>query len=65
MKKLGGALFFFGVGSIVLYFLNMQFVILAWVDLWGPKIGWVIRILMAVIGGLMWLMAPKEQAEAA
>ncbi|HEY5993434.1 MAG TPA: hypothetical protein VIU46_02425 [Gallionellaceae bacterium] len=65
MKSLGGTLFFFGVGSIVLYFLNMQFVILSWIDHWGPAVGWGIRISMAVIGGLVWLLAPKPAAEAA
>ena len=61
MKKLGGTLFFFGVGSIVLYFLKMQFILLAWVDLWGPQIGWVIRIAMAVVGGVMWLLGKDPE----
>jgi len=62
MKKWGGTLFFFGVGSIVLSFLNMQFIILAWIDLWGPTVGWAIRIGMAVVGGLMWLLGKEPQA---
>ena len=65
MKKVGGYLFFFGAGSIVLYFLNMEFIILAWIDHWGPTVGWAIRISMAAIGGVMWLLGPKEAAEAA
>ncbi len=65
MKKLGGTLFFFGAGSIVLYFLHMEFIILAWIDHWGPAVGWGIRISMAAIGGLLWLFGPKEAAEAA
>ncbi len=65
MKKWGGTLFFFGVGSIVLYFLHMQFIILAWIDHWGPTVGWGIRIGMAVAGAAMWLLGPKEAAEAA
>lgn len=65
MKKWGGTLFFFGAGSIVLYFLNMEFVILAWIDHWGPTVGWGIRIGMTVIGAALWLLGPKEAAEAA
>lgn len=61
MKKWGGTLFFFGVGSMVLSFLNMQFVILAWIDLWGPTAGWAIRIGMAVVGGIMWLVGKPPQ----
>lgn len=56
---------FLCVGSIVLYFLNMEFIILAWIDHWGPTVGWGIRIGMAVIGGAMWLLGPKEAAEGA
>ena len=33
MKSLGGTMFFFGVGSAVLYFMNMEFIILAWIDI--------------------------------
>lgn len=65
MQKLGGYLFFFGVGSIVLSFLNMQFIILAWIDLWGPSVGWTIRIAMAVIGGILWLVGRNAAAEEA
>lgn len=65
MKDLGGLLAFFGIGSIVLYFLEMEFVVLSWIDTWGTGIGWTIRIAMAVIGGAMWLFgAPSEEAEA-
>ena len=56
MKKIGGILFFFGVGSIILQFLEREFIILMWIDLWGPQVGWTIRIAMVVVGGLMWLM---------
>ena len=62
MKKLGGTLFFFGVGSIILSFLHMQFIILAWIDLWGPSVGWAIRVGLAVVGGLMWLLGEEQKA---
>ncbi len=62
MKSWGGNLFFFGVGSILLHFLNMQFIILAWIDLWGPTVGWVIRIGMAVVGGALWLVGNSREA---
>ena len=62
MRKLGGTLFFFGVGSVVLYFLNMEFIILAWIDLWGPTIGWVIRGALIIVGAILWLMGRKEEA---
>lgn len=62
MKKIGGYLFFFGVGSIVLSFMNMQFIILAWVDMWGPEVGWAIRGAMIVGGGVLWLLGKKQES---
>jgi hypothetical protein len=64
MKKLGGTMFFFGVGSIVLYFLNMQFIILSWIDMWGSTPGWIIRGALAVVGGILWLVGSKQQETA-
>ena len=61
MKSIGGLLFFFGIGSMVLYFMNMEFILLMWVDMWGLTIGWIIRIAMAVIGGGMWLLGEDEE----
>lgn len=48
-------MFFFGVGSVVLYFLNMEFILLMWIDFWGPTVGWFIRGALTVVGGIMWL----------
>lgn len=62
MKSLGGNLFFFGVGAIVLYFLQMEFIILAWIDMWGPTVGWAIRIALVVVGGALWLIGNKKEA---
>ena len=55
MKGIGSFLFFTGLISTVLYFIGMELVILVWIDLWGPTIGWIIRGGLMVAGGLMWL----------
>jgi hypothetical protein len=60
MKSLGGNMLFFGIGSIILHFLNMQFIILAWIDIWGPSVGWAIRIGMTAVGGFLWLIGNKQ-----
>lgn len=65
MKTIGGYLFIFGVGSIVLYFLNMQFVVLSWIDNWGPDLAWAIRGAMTLVGAALWLFAKPQVAEAA
>lgn len=54
MRSIGGYMFFFGLGSMVLYYLDLDFVLLMWVDNWGERTGWLIRILLAVVGGLIW-----------
>lgn len=53
-------MFFFGVGSVVLYFLNMEFFFLAWIDIWGPTVGWAIRVALVVVGGALYLMGMKS-----
>lgn len=63
MRKWGGYMFFFGVGSIILYFIGMQFILLAWIDLWGETVGWVIRIGLAVIGAALWLAGRAREKE--
>ena len=54
-------MFFFGVGSIILDFLNMEFIILAWIDLCGDTLGWIIRAALTVVGGILWLVGRKQQ----
>ncbi len=43
-----------GVMSIVLSIFNYNIRLLAWVDLWGNTMGWVIRILLILGGGALY-----------
>jgi hypothetical protein len=61
MKQIGGLLLFLGVGSMVLYFLQMEFMLLQWIDNWGFETGWAIRIGMAVIGAILFFIGSKRQ----
>jgi hypothetical protein len=54
-------MFFFGVGSIILNFLNMGFRILSWIDNWGVTVGWLIRIGLAVVGGGLWFFGKNQE----
>lgn len=54
-------MFFFGVGSAILYFLNFEFIILAWIDMWGPVVGWIIRAALAIVGGILWLVGEPTE----
>ncbi len=61
MKELGGYMFFFGVGSIILSFIGMEFFILSWIDFWGPVVGWTIRIGLTVGSAILWLIGNARE----
>ena len=70
MKSLGGLMFLFGAGSMLLGLIGYEFTLMMWVDNWGPTVGWGIRIALAVVGGFLWLTgkdaeAPAEESSAA
>ena len=62
MKGIGGFMFFMGVGSSVLYFLDREFILLSWVSMWGETTAWIIRGLLAVVGGILWLIGQNSEA---
>jgi hypothetical protein len=60
MQSLGGFLVLVGAGSFVLRFLNMEFIVLSWVDNWGTGVGNGIRIACVVVGAVLWLLGNKS-----
>jgi len=64
MQSLGSFLVLMGAGSFVLHFLNMEFILLGWVDNWGPTAGNGIRIALIVVGGILWFMGKQQSAKA-
>lgn len=65
MKSLGTYMALFGVGSIILHFLDMNFTILSWIDNWGNTVGWAIRIALVVIGIILLIVGYKNEEETA
>ena len=59
ISSAGGFLFLLGIASIVMYFIGFVPKILVWIDMWGETIGWVIRIGITVLGGLLFLVSTK------
>lgn len=45
-----------GVMSIILSLFNYNVRLLAWVDLWGPTMGWIIRIALIVGGAALFFI---------
>lgn len=62
MAEIGKTLLFFGFGSMVLYFLEMEFILMMWVDHWGAGVGWMIRTAMVVAGLLMVLKGANTES---
>lgn len=50
MSKFGVYLLIFGVGSMILNLMDMEFRLLMWIDTWGPGPGLAIRCSMIVLG---------------
>lgn len=56
MSSIGGFLAIAGIASAIFSFLGRELIILMWIDLWGPVVGWIIRIALIVGGGLLWFL---------
>jgi|CXWL01.1.fsa_nt_gi hypothetical protein len=50
MKSLGVWLIIFAIGSTLLPLIGMQFILVAWIETWGPTVAWVIRGAMVALG---------------
>ena len=57
MKELGLGLLIIGLISLALPFINpnVHYVILKWVDNWGPTVAWAIRGGVTLLGLGLWL----------
>ncbi len=64
MKEIGKYLLGFGIGSVILYFVGMEFILLAWIDLWGEGIGWAIRGSMIVVGAILFFVGNAQENNA-
>lgn len=62
MKSIGGLMVLLGAGSFVLGFIGMEFTLLMWIDNWGPSVGWALRGVLIVVGALLLLFGPDEEA---
>lgn len=52
-----------GAMSIILSFFNYEVRLLAWIDLWGTTIGWVIRIGLIVGGAALFFFLGNDDDE--
>ncbi|MDG5492036.1 hypothetical protein [Psychroserpens sp. SPM9] len=52
-----------GIISILLSVFNYNIRLLAWVDAWGNTTGWIIRILLIVIGAALFFFFGSDEAD--
>lgn len=64
MQSLGSLMVLLGVGSFVLRFIDMEFILLSWVDNWGTGVGNGIRIALIVVGAVLWFLGNKSKQDA-
>lgn len=60
MKKLGMWMVILGAGSFILHMLEMEFIVLMWVDTWGTTVGNTIRFAAVIIGAVLFFMAGRH-----
>jgi len=65
MSSIGLYMALAGIISTVLHFMNMNLKLLMWIDMWGPTVGWAIRIGLIVVGGALFLLGAKGGEEEA
>lgn len=65
MGRIGGLMLFLGIGSCVLYFMDREFTLLAWIDNWGTAVAWVIRAALILGGGGLWLKSRSAKPASA
>ncbi|MCB9195489.1 MAG: hypothetical protein H6598_04630 [Flavobacteriales bacterium] len=50
-----------GIISTLLYLFNYNIRLLAWIDLWGEAVGWVIRGGLVVVGGALFFLFGRDE----
>jgi hypothetical protein len=61
--KIGLVIGAMGIMSIVLSFFNYNIRLLAWIDIWGTTVGWIIKIALIVVGAALFFFLGKDEDE--
>ncbi|MBN1531596.1 MAG: hypothetical protein JXA20_02940 [Spirochaetes bacterium] len=64
MMSIGGFIAVAGILSIILSFIGYNLRILMWIDMWGPTMGWIIRIGLVVLGGILFIIGKLSSRQA-
>jgi len=61
MRRFGALLVFLGAGSFVLHLLGREFILIMWIDTWGPTVGTILRLGMIVAGAALWVAGARRE----
>ncbi|MFD0862078.1 hypothetical protein ACFQ1M_07650 [Sungkyunkwania multivorans] len=61
LRKGGLLLAAMGIISFVLSIFNYNLRLLAWIDNWGNTTGWIIRIVLIIGGGALFILFGREE----
>ncbi|MEK6771298.1 MAG: hypothetical protein AABY62_06645 [Pseudomonadota bacterium] len=65
MKSLGISLVIFGIGSLLLNLMGMEFKILMWIDNWGRGAGMAIRGGVTALGVVLFVLGMRQESAGA
>jgi hypothetical protein len=60
MRSLGIMLIILGIGSALLSYIGVHFIVLLWINHWGPNVAWAIRGGLVALGVLMVLLGRRS-----
>lgn len=52
-----------GIISCVLAIFNYNIRLLAWIEMWGDTAGWIIRIVLIVVGAILFFILGRGEEE--
>ncbi|PCE66053.1 hypothetical protein [Sediminicola luteus] len=63
LGKAGAVLAVLGLLSLVLSIFNYNIRLLSWIDVWGSTMGWILRFVFIGVGGALFYLYGREEAE--
>jgi hypothetical protein len=63
LRSTAGFIALAGLISIGLHLFGYSLRILAWIDLWGTAVGWLIRVALLVGGAVLYFVLPGGEEE--
>lgn len=63
LGKAGLVMAALGIMSIVLSIFNYNIRLLAWIDIWGNVMGWVIRGILILAGGALFFLYGRDEED--